>query len=67
MEGATKGSSVPGRAVIYDDNSAIEATLLTGAQPNITSTGALDSLTVTGATVLNGGLTMDEQQIHSCR
>ena len=57
LDGATKGTAVAGKAVIYDDNSAVEATLLTAAQPNITSTGTLDSLTVTGATVLNGGLT----------
>ena len=62
LDGATKGTAVAGKAVIYDDNSAIEATLLTGAQPNITSTGTLDSLTVTGATVLNGGLTMDSNK-----
>ena len=62
LDGATKGTAVAGKAVIYDDNIAIEATILTAAQPNITSTGTLDSLTVTGATVLNGGLTMDSNK-----
>ena len=46
LDGVSPGVSLGGKAVIYSNNGKITGELLTNAQPNITSVGTLNGLTI---------------------